>query len=228
MKILVIGAMRVEIEFILEKLDNLLERKINNYTFYLGKLFNKDIILVESGIGKVMSGVLLATAYNSFENIDYVINIGVAGGYNNVNIGDIVVGDKYIFGDADATAFPKYRFGQIPGFPFPFKASEFLLEKALKFDSHKGTICTMDRFVSNDEFIKPFIENYFTDFDILCFDMETTAFAQAAHFYNLEFLAIRAISDIVGSKEVEKSYDHNLDLACLNSNTFLLNLLQSF
>lgn len=228
MKILVIGAMRVEIEFLLDKLEEVQERHINNFTFYLGKLSNKDIILVESGIGKVMSGVLLATAYNNFEKIDYVINIGVAGGYNKVNIGDIVVGESFIYGDADATSFPKYRFGQIPGFPFPFKADVNLLEKAKALNPHVGTICTMDRFVSDDGFVKPLIEKHFNDFNILCFDMETTAFAQATFFYNLPFIAIRAISDIVGSKEIEKSYSHNLDLACVNSNTFLLKLLQSF
>lgn len=225
MKILIIGAMQEEITFLVSKIDNLETREINNFTFFIGKIYDKEVIIVESGIGKVMSGVLMATAVNNFTDIDKVINVGVAGGYGEVAIGDVVIGKGAIYGDCDVTSSNKYRYGQIPRFPFLFTASLFLYEKALELKPQTGIICTMDRFVADCQYASNLVNTYFSDLEIKCFDMESAAFAQSAHFYKLDFLAIRAISDLVCSTKVEDSFDNNLDLACLNSNIFLLKLL---
>ena len=226
MKILIIGAMKEEITFLISKIDNLATKEINHFTFYLGRLFNNEVIVVESGIGKVMSGILLATAVNNFPSIDKVINVGVAGGYGNVKIGDVVIAAGAIYGDCDVTSFSKYRYGQIPRFPFLYEADKDLYELALSLKPQTGVICTMDRFVDDCEFASSLVIKYFSDLDIKCFDMETAAFAQSAHFYQLDFLAIRAISDLVCSKNKEDSYTNNLEVACLNSNLFLLKLLE--
>lgn len=226
MKILIIGAMKEEITFLIEKLENLNIKEINKFTFYKGNLSNNDIILVESGIGKVMSGIIIATAVNNFENIDKIINIGVAGGYNDVSIGDIVIGKSCVYGDCDVTSFSKYRYGQIPRFPFLFEPDQMLLNEATKLNAKLGVICTMDRFVDSKEYVSNLVNKYFYDLDIKCFDMESAAFAQTAHFYGIDFISIRAISDVIGSANPLDSYDNNLELACRNSNLFLLDLLK--
>ena len=227
MKILVIGAMKVEIDHIYKELKNVEIENVNNFKFFLGTIGTNDIILVESGIGKVMSGILIATAYNKFNNIDYVINLGVAGGYNKAKIGEVIAGEYYIYGDVDVTSFETYKFGQMPRFEFPFVCNEYLLKKALELKADKGTICTMDRFTENDDFIKPIIDKHFQSFDIKCFDMESAAFAQSCAFYGLKFIALRAISDIVSSKNVEESYSANLELAAKNSSDFVLKLINN-
>ena len=227
MKILIIGAMQEEITFLVSKIDNLETKEINRFTFYLGTIYDKEIIIVESGIGKVMSGVLMATAVNNFTGIDKVINVGVAGGYGDVQIGDVVVAKGAIYGDCDVTSAGGYRYGQIPRFPFMFAADSYLYNEALSLNPVTGIICTMDRFVCECEYASSLVNTYFSDVDIKCFDMETAAFAQSAHFFKLDFLAIRAISDLVCSKKIEDSYDNNLELACFNSNKFLLKLLEN-
>jgi adenosylhomocysteine nucleosidase len=228
MRIVIIGAMKEEINFLIGKLNNVKVEKINNFEFYQGDLFNKNIILVESGIGKVMSGILMATVYNNFKNIDKVINIGVAGGIGNIKIGDIVVGETYVYGDAEVTSFGTYRYGQMPRCPFLFSGDELLLKYSRELDANFATICTMDRFVDDYPRAQALIEEHFSDLNILCFDMESAAFAQSCYFYKLDFLAIRAISDVVGSSNPLDTYDNNLELACLNSNLFLLKLLEIF
>lgn len=226
MKTLIIGAMKEEITFLISKLDKVEIQEINNFTFYVGKLYYKEVVIVESGIGKVMSGILMATAVNHFLDIDKVINVGVAGGYGDVKVGDIVVGKACVYGDCDVTCFSHYRYGQIPRFPFLFEADSYLYEQALKLNPNVGTICTMDRFVNQADYANQLVNTYFNDLDIKCFDMESAAFAQSTHFYKLGFIAIRAISDLVCSQKQEDSYENNLEKACLNSNLFLLKILE--
>lgn len=226
MKLLIIGAMQVEIDNLHNHMIDVSIKEINNFTFYLGKIDNKDVVLTSSGIGKVMSGVLVATANAYFKDIDFVINLGVAGGYNGSKIGDVIIGEDYIYGDVDVTSFDTYKFGQIPRFEFPFKANSYLLEKATLLGGKKGTICTMDRFVEDDKFIKPLIDKHFLDFNILCFDMESTAFAQSASFFNLKFIAIRAISDVVSSNNDDEKYNVNLNESAKISSDFVLKLIE--
>ena len=227
MKILIIGAMRVEIDEILNELKNTKVKTCGNFEFFTGNIGNVEVVLVESGIGKVMAGILIATAFNNFNEIDYVINLGVAGGYGGVKIGDIISGENYIYGDVDVTSFDKYHFGQIPRFEFPLVPEKLLFEKSMELGANPGTICTMDRFIENDDFIKPIIDKHFNGYNIKCFDMESAAFAQSCAFYGMKFIAIRAISDIVSSKNVEESYTNNLELASKKSSEFVIKLINN-
>ena len=57
MKIGIIGAMDEEIVELKNSMTNINEIQINNLKFYEGKLCSKDIVLVESGIGKVNAAI---------------------------------------------------------------------------------------------------------------------------------------------------------------------------
>ena len=50
-------------------------------SFYLGTLANRDIVLMQSGIGKVNAAYSTTLLMEHFE-IDTLINIGTAGGLN--------------------------------------------------------------------------------------------------------------------------------------------------
>ena len=75
----IIGAMEEEVEAILALME-INKKEVNHgYTFYEGFMAKKDVVLVQGGIGKVnasISTTLLLTQYP----IDFVINIGSAGG----------------------------------------------------------------------------------------------------------------------------------------------------
>lgn len=225
MRIVIIGAMKAEIEFLVTKLENKIIKDINNFKFYCGKIYNNEIILVNSGIGKVMSGILIATLVNNFE-FDKVINVGVAGGVSSLNIGDIVIAESCVYGDVDLSGIDNVPYGKMANFPLLFTADIKLLNDAKSFKSNLGVICTSDKFVTKKEDINLLKNKYFKNLNILCFDMETAAFAQSCYFYNIDFIAIRAISDIIGSSNEEDSYLHNLEKACAESNNFVLKLLK--
>ena len=103
MKIAIIGAMEEEVKLISEMLEEKEAKLINGYTFEVGKLFGKDIILTVSSIGKVATGLLMGTLFSNFKDVDKVINVGIAGGVmGKVKPGDVVVSEKLCYSDADA------------------------------------------------------------------------------------------------------------------------------
>ena len=74
------------------------------WKLFLGKINNKEIVLVQCGIGKVNAARTTQILIDKFD-IDYIINVGVAGGLNdNLEIGDIVIGRKLVQHDFDITA----------------------------------------------------------------------------------------------------------------------------
>ena len=60
----IIGAMDEEISIIKKDMKNIVEEKVGNITFLKGNLYNHEVVLVESGIGKVNSSIT-ATLYHS-------------------------------------------------------------------------------------------------------------------------------------------------------------------
>lgn len=206
MNILIVGAMDEEIQMFLEKIDNYNVKEASNFLFYEASIYDKNVIIVKSGIGRAMSGLLIGVA-NLLYSIDYVINTGVAGGMNNVLINDVIIGEKMYYGDVDLQNFG-YSFGQMASCPAFFHSSKELIDKINYKNIKKGTICTCDSFTSSLTKAQEIEESL--NQEILCFDMESTAFAQSCFFLNIPFLAIRSISDIIGSTAQTSNYDNNL------------------
>ena len=223
MKLLIVGAMDSEIDFIKNKLENLKEEVHNNFVFYLGNIKNKEIILVKSGIGRVMSAVLITTAINNY-SFDFVINVGVAGGIKGTNVGDIIVGQKYVYGDVNVTP-AGYEFGQMARFP-RFFTSNINLSREFDADYILGDICTCDSFTTSEKFVNELNEKYFNDLNIKCFDMESTAFAQTCYYFNIPFIAIRSISDVIGNTNQSEQYEDNEILSANKVNEFLYKLIE--
>ena len=46
----IIGAMQVEIDELVPLIQNLKTKKINNRTFYVGNIENKEVVVVECGV----------------------------------------------------------------------------------------------------------------------------------------------------------------------------------
>ena len=90
--ILIQGAMKIELEIILEKISEKEEKEIDGYKFINGKINNYPIILSLTKIGSVNSNLATYIAIKEF-NPESIINQGVAGGQNkNIHRGDIVIG----------------------------------------------------------------------------------------------------------------------------------------
>ena len=228
MTIAIIGAMEQEVAILKDNIENLETTKIANYEYYSGKLKGTDVVLVQSGIGKVASTVATTLLINNF-NPDYVINTGSAGGFDpDLKVGDIAVGDELVHHDVDVTAF-NYEFGQVPNMPARFKADEKLVEAVTGLISDMtditckvGLIATGDSFMCDPQRIEATRQQFP---DMLAVEMEGAAIAQACYQMNTPFLVIRSLSDIAG-QESPMSFDQYLEVASKNSSALLMKLLE--
>lgn len=195
----IIGAMEIEVNQIKSELSNIEIVTKAGMEFNKGKLHDKDVVVVRSGVGKVNAGICAQILCDIF-NADAIINTGIAGSLNEqINIGDIVLSNDAIQHDMDAVAFG-YDIGVIPQMKeSTFKADERLISLAKKAcetacsDIHYfiGRVVSGDQFVSGKEKKEWLKEN----FSAYCTEMEGAAIAQAAYLNNVPFLIVRSISD---------------------------------
>ena len=84
--------MQEEMREIKKIMQEIKEQKIYELNFITGKINNKEIILVEAGVGKVNAARTTQILIDNFE-LEAIINVGSAGAVNNeLSIGDIVIG----------------------------------------------------------------------------------------------------------------------------------------
>lgn len=94
--IIIQGAMKPELDILIEKLNNIEKICINGYDFYKGKINNYPIIISKTDVGIINVTASTITAINSFNPV-CIINQGIAGAIDEkVHKGDIVIGEKCI------------------------------------------------------------------------------------------------------------------------------------
>lgn len=228
MKIAIIGAMEEEVTILRENIENRKVETIAGYEFTTGKMNNKEVILLRSGIGKVNAAMSTAILIHQFKP-DVVINTGSAGGFNSaLKVGDLVISTEVRHHDVDVTIFG-YEYGQVPQMPPAFIADEKLIAAAEEGAKHiegikieKGLVATGDSFMNDLERVK-FVRDKFPQLQAA--EMEAAAIAQVAHQFNVPFVIIRSLSDIAGI-ESNISFDQFLETAALNSANLVMNIVK--
>lgn len=195
----IIAAMQEEMQEIKKIMTEIKERKIYELNFITGIIKNKEVVLVESGVGKVNAARTTQILIDNFE-LDEIINVGSAGAVNSeLNIGDIVIGKKLVQHDFDITAFGHPK-GYISNVGEYVESDSKLIEKMeqvilkLKKDEYKikiGTIVSGDIFCTEVK-MKEKIRN---KFNAEAVEMEGAAIAQVCKLDNIPFIIIRSISD---------------------------------
>lgn len=228
MKIGVIGAMEQEVSILKAALTNLEETKKGGCTFFTGQLNGADIVLLQSGIGKVAAAVGTTILLSDYQP-DVVINTGSAGGFeSSLNLGDVIISTEVRHHDADVTAFG-YEIGQMAGQPAAFAADQKLMDVAEQAlaqmeDKHavRGLICTGDEFVCRPERQAVIRANFP---GVIAVEMEASAIAQTCHQFNTPFVVVRAISD-VADKESPMSFEEFLPLAAQSSSEMVVKMVE--
>ncbi len=221
----IICAMPEEIKELTAKLSDKQEKEIGGKSYLFGKISNQDVVLVESGIGKVEAGITTEHLITDWE-ADVVINSGSAGGIGEgLHVGDIVISTETAYHDVDATAF-NYRYGQLPGKEPRFKASDQwgqALEKAGEktgLNVKRGLIVSGDQFIASSEAIKKILNNFP---DALSSEMEGAAVGQVATDHQIPYVVVRAMSD-TGDEDAGVSFDDFIIDAGKRSANMLLQL----
>lgn len=230
MKVGIIGAMAQEVKILREQIEQPVSWERGGALFISGTLGKHEVIVVQSGIGKVLASITAVMLIQQY-GVNMIINTGSAGGIGiGLQVGDLVISDKTAYFDVDVTGFG-YQKGQLPGMPLFYEASTYLqmeMTKAAEATNHQvktGLIVTGDCFIDSHEKI----ERILTDFpEALACEMEGAAIAQSAAQFNIPFLIVRAISD-TADHSATQSFDDFIDEAGKRSAemvvTFVKNLV---
>lgn len=216
MAIGIIAAMDEEVHCIKEKIIIEKQEKISGFDFYFGTLAGKNVILSQSGIGKVNAAICTTLLIQTFK-CRAIINTGAAAGLlPEMAPGDVVISEHVMHHDVDVTMFD-YELGQVPGMPLSYDADKALVEALKNFSDakfphaiHTGCIISGDRFVDD---AKPIKEK----FPVACaLEMESGAVAQTCHRFHIPFVIVRSISDN-GEKGADLSFEKFVKIAGENS-----------
>ncbi len=220
----IIFAMYEELEEMLKlvKLNRI--NKIYDLDFYECTVNNKECILVESGVGKVNASRSTQILIDNY-SLDYILNIGVAGGIDNkLDVCDIVISDKLVQYDFDITAFDHPK-GYIPKVGVYVECDKYLRNLALSINKdnvYSGTIATGDMFCTNIELSKKIKE----EFNALAVEMEGASIGMTSYLSKIPFLVIRSISDVLG-KDNLITYDKFLKKSSTEVAEFTLKIINS-
>ncbi|MER2493192.1 5'-methylthioadenosine/S-adenosylhomocysteine nucleosidase [Catenovulum sediminis] len=228
MKIGIIGAMQQEVEILLQKIENCRAEQHGPCTIYCGQLNGRDVVLVQSGVGKTaaaMSTTMLLDNHKPY----IVLNTGSAGGFaSELNVGDLVISSEVRHHDVDLTAFG-FEMGQGYGFPAAFESDETLIRRAEQaaakqhdLQTKVGLICSGDSFMACPERVA----KARSDFpQMIAVEMEAAAIAQVCAQFNTPFVVVRALSDIAG-KESHGSFETFLEQAARHSSQLVMDFIQ--
>jgi adenosylhomocysteine nucleosidase len=186
-------------------------------TYYQGKLFGINTILVSARIGKVAAAAT-ATHLILEHNVDMVIFTGVAGAIDPcLNVGDVVVGKTLMQHDMDASPFcpthevPLLKIQEFHSDPLleqlAFQASKQFVNnelrksipRAIQDEFHlvepkvmEGLIITGDQVISQEE-RKAMLRKQIPQ--ALCVEMEGASVSQICYEYGVPCIVVRTISD---------------------------------
>lgn len=210
------SAMREEIETLIHEIEVSDKVVKGMRSYYTGKLWDKEVVLVFSRWGKVASATTATHLITDFK-VDEILFTGVAGAVDpSLEIGDVVIGDAMYQHDMDAS--PLLDPFEIPllgkkYFATDPERNQMLCQAALMFlsDIHShfesnvpetfgitqpknvlGPVASGDQFISK----RSQIEKIGSDLPgVLCVEMEGAAVAQVCYEYKVPFNIVRTISD---------------------------------
>ncbi len=197
-KLGIIGAMQVEVEILLGRMEGRTEKTIAGSTFHEGTLAGMPSVVVQCGVGKVNAAICAQILCDCF-GVTHLVNTGIAGSLcAELDIGDLVVSTDAMYHDFDCVHFG-YEYGRIPGMDVvSFPADESMMALAFAAaeavnpgHTKKGRVASGDQFVAE----KALKEKIISATQALCTEMEGAAIAQTAWRNQIPFVILRAISD---------------------------------
>lgn len=189
--------MEEEIKELKRELNKGATETVGGYDFIKGEISGREIVAVQSGIGKVNAAVAAVLLIEKFGCTE-ILNTGSAGGVGHgLKVGDVVLSTELSYFDADATVFG-YEKGQIPQMPARFMSSAELTDQTKAAAAKAGLTIQTGMIVSGDSFVsggktrEEIIKNFP---EAMVVEMEGAAVAQTCWRYSIPFLVVRAVSD---------------------------------
>lgn len=205
MKLGIIGAMRVEIQTLLDLMKEKFATEKGGCTYYEGTLAGLEVVVALCGVGKINAAICTQIMCSDY-GVTHLVNTGVAGSLDaDLDICDFVISEDAMHHDVDVTIFG-YAYGQVPGSKVvAYPADPMLMDIAYKaaeavYPGHSsfGRIASGDQFISTSEKKDEIIRNTHGR----CAEMEGASIAQTAYSNKIPFVIIRAISDKADGSDI--------------------------
>ncbi|AJI73441.1 5'-methylthioadenosine/S-adenosylhomocysteine nucleosidase [Francisella tularensis subsp. novicida GA99-3548] len=225
-KIAILGAMEIEIQPILDKLNSYETIEYANNKYYLANYQDKELVIAYSKIGKVFSSLTATIMIERF-GVEALLFTGVAGGLQDLKVGDMIAATATVQHDVDITAFG-YPYGKIPISEVEIKTSAKLLKQAqnvaneLGLNLHTGVIATGDQFVHCAE-RKDFV---IKEFAAKAIEMEGASVNLICNEMGVPSLILRSISDTADG-DAPENFDEFAKMAAKRSADFIIQMLNN-
>ena len=225
-KIAILGAMEIEIQPILDKLDIYETIEYANNKYYLANYQDKELVIAYSKIGKVFSSLTATIMIERF-GVEALLFTGVAGGLQDLKVGDMIAATATVQHDVDVTAFG-FPYGKIPISEVEITTSTRLLKQAqniakeLDLKLHTGVIATGDQFVHCAE-RKDFV---IKEFDAKAIEMEGASVNLICNEMGVASLILRSISDTADG-DAPENFDEFAKMAAKRSANFIMRMLSN-
>jgi len=215
----ILGAFPEEIKFLLTQMQQKKQELVQNILFTQGKLNGRDVIVAQTGIGKVNAAIVTILMVEHFQP-EEIIFTGIAGGINpDLSPGDLVIGTRiahHDFGTITPDSLlrrPTRDPSTMIENPLYFKSDTALVRLAMRAGNKvqlepirkegkeeaphviTGTIVTGDVFVSSSGATEQLRKKMNAD----ATEMEGAAVAQVCWQQLVPFVIIRSISDNAGN-----------------------------
>lgn len=197
----IVVALESEAKSFFEIIENKSPVSISGKKGFIGKVENKDIIILISGIGKVNAALTTQIIIDKYSP-DYILNFGTAGGMNNTaKIMQYYLIDKCCQYDFDVSELDGVPVGYIQDYDCVYFNCYIEKNNFLPL----GTVASGDRFNNDLKDIK-------TINDIPCNlrDMEGGAIGQVCTANNVKLVMIKGVSDVYGSGTAQEQFLKNL------------------
>lgn len=222
MKIGFVVAMEKEANLLLKIADIEKNYSYAGKNIFVGKVFNKEFVLIIAGIGKVNASLGTQILIDKYD-IDCIINFGLAGGKenSNLNAGDVVQVNSSCQYDFDLSELDDVKIGYMQDYNLIFYPLN-ICEK-LK-DQFPPVVCaTADRFTSKQYFL-----NIVKTLNAQITDMEVGAIAQTCFANQKPLYALKLISDVDGKTDsIYAQYANNAQSICSKLPTAIALLLKN-
>lgn len=221
----IISAMPVELEGFIKAYGAKELGTKGFYKVYAGKEGDNEIYMACSGIGKVNAAACTQKLIDCY-NVDYLINMGIAGGISkDLKALDVVIGRAVVYHDftPDSLLEKYHPFSRV------FNCDERLVQTTEQvcrtLDVVKrysiGVVASGDCFVEKSE-----TKAHILELGGSCCEMEGAAIGHVAHINSVPFIVIRTISDLA-DEGAQMSYEEFERKASEQSNLVVSGLLKA-
>lgn len=203
--ILIQGALDIEIEYLLSRMNNRVRKEIFGFEFYLGSINDVNVVISKTLVGVVNSTMATTIGIMLFKP-DFVINQGIAGAYyNDLHIGDIVIGKRCCNINSYKTPMSYKGEGsnslnwELNKRAIDVKFADEKYAKIFKRKLHniyENRVC-IGNLGSGDIFNRELDRIYWIreKFDCMCEDMESIGCYSVCEKFNIPCIGIRIISN---------------------------------